>query len=93
MNPAIAARRRQKAAEARANQTCDTCDSEVNVSQNERWLSLIGGGALLAGGLIRGSMSGVVLASLGAALAYRGFTGHCHLYDALRYSTAEGAEH
>ena len=92
MNPAIAARRRQKAAQARSNESnesCGSCSSEINVAPNERWLSLFGGGVLVTCGLLRGSTSGLALAGLGAALAYRGYTGHCHMYEALGYNTAE----
>jgi uncharacterized membrane protein len=96
MNPAIAARRRQKAAQARASDSnessasCSSCPEEINVAPTERWVSLFGGGVLVTCGLLRGSTSGLALAGLGAALAYRGFTGHCHLYQSLGYSTADG---
>jgi uncharacterized membrane protein len=57
-----------------------------NVGEPERWISMFAAGALVASGLLRGS---VTLVALGGALAYRGYTGHCHLYQALEYSTAE----
>ena len=62
----------------------------VNVGQAERWASAIGGGALALYGLTRGSLGGIALALVGAALVQRGATGHCNLYDAMGYSSAEG---
>jgi uncharacterized membrane protein len=55
----------------------------VNVGDNERMLSAIAGGALTLYGLRRGSLGGLLLAGLGAALGYRGITGHCAMYDKL----------
>jgi len=49
----------------------------------------VGGGVLALAGLLRGSMSGLVVAALGGSLLYRGMTGHCCLYQAMGYSTAE----
>ena len=89
MNPAVATRRRQKAAEARSNEACCPSGGEINVAETERWISLFTGGVLVTCGLLRGTTSGLVLAGIGAALAYRGYSGHCHMYDAIGYSTAE----
>ena len=61
--------------------------STVNVSDAERWISLIGGGALALYGLTRGSLGGLGLAALGGALAYRGATGHCPVYASLGFSS------
>ena len=61
----------------------------VNVSEIERWASAIGGGALAAYGLSRGTWAGVTLALVGGAFVYRGVTGHCDFYEAIGYSTAE----
>jgi uncharacterized membrane protein len=72
------------AREVWAGQTC-----KVNVGQTERLASTVGGGILLAAGLMRGGFKGLVAAGMGAALIYRGQTGHCHLYDALGANTAE----
>ncbi|HYN84343.1 MAG TPA: SRPBCC family protein [Pyrinomonadaceae bacterium] len=66
--------------------------SGVNVGQTERWASAIGGGALALYGLTRGSMGGVALALIGGSLLYRGFSGHCNVYQAMGYNTAEGGE-
>lgn len=62
----------------------------VNVGQVERWVSAVGGGALALYGLTRGSMGGVALALIGGSLLYRGATGHCNVYQAMGYNTAEG---
>ncbi len=64
--------------------------SDVNVGGAERWASAVGGGALAVCGLKRGTPGGLALAALGAALAYRGTTGHCPLYARLDVSTAGG---
>jgi uncharacterized membrane protein len=88
MNPAIARRRHQKAA-LREREREIGASQRPNVGQAERWASLVGGGVLTAYGLLRGSACGLALAAIGGALAYRGYTGHCHLYDALDYSTAD----
>jgi uncharacterized membrane protein len=64
----------------------------VNVGTGERWASLLGGGALAAYGLSRGTTGGVLLALAGGALAYRGYTGHCDVYQALGFSSAEHPE-
>jgi Inner membrane protein YgaP-like, transmembrane domain len=60
----------------------------TNVGSNERMLSALGGGALAAYGLTRGTGLGLGLALVGAALLYRGMTGHCDVYQALGRSTA-----
>jgi len=61
----------------------------VNVGRSERLASQVGGGVLLAAGLLRGGLKGLIAAGLGGALLYRGATGHCHLYQALGASTAD----
>ncbi|WP_390844066.1 YgaP family membrane protein [Anatilimnocola floriformis] len=62
---------------------------EVNVGPSERTLSLVGGTVLLGLGLSRGSMSGLAMLAMGGALAFRGATGHCSVYQSLGKSTAE----
>lgn len=57
-----------------------------NVGETERLLSAFGAGVLVTCGLLRGSMT---FMALGAGLAYRGFTGQCHVYQALGYNTAD----
>jgi uncharacterized membrane protein len=61
----------------------------INVGDTERWLCLLGGGALTVFGLSRESLPGLALAAAGGALAYRGFTGHCPVYGALDINTAQ----
>ena len=62
-------------------------DRPVNVGDMERWLSLLGGG-LLALGLVRRSLGTVLLLGGAGALLYRGWTGHCALYQTMGLSTA-----
>jgi uncharacterized membrane protein len=62
----------------------------VNVGETERIASAVAGGALLVFGLSRMSLGGLVLAAVGAALGYRGVTGHCDLYERLDMD-ADGA--
>jgi hypothetical protein len=56
----------------------------VNVGETERLASLVAGGMMAAFGLQRGSL---ILLGLGAGLIYRGFTGHCSLYQSLGVNT------
>jgi len=63
----------------------------VNVGQTERWISALGGGALALYGVTRGSLGGIALALVGAALVQRGYSGHCNLYEAMGYSTGGDA--
>jgi len=73
--------------------------SNVNVGKVERWLSLVAGGALAAYGLKRRAVPGGTAALAGAALLYRGATGHCDLYQAIgvnrahRYGTGVRADY
>ena len=55
----------------------------INLSPNERKVSVIAGGALGLLGLSRRSIPGVALAALGGAVLYRGASGHCPVYEAL----------
>jgi uncharacterized membrane protein len=64
--------------------------SSVNVGQVERWASAVGGGALALYGVTRGSLGGIALAIVGAALVQRGVTGHCNVYDAMNFNSAGG---
>lgn len=64
----------------------------VNVGETERMLSAIAGGVLAFYGLRRGSLGGLLLAAVGAALGYRGITGHCSMYEKLGLD-AGGARH
>ena len=61
----------------------------VNVSRNERFLSLAIGSGLALLGLKRRSPGGLLLALAGGALIFRGSTGHCSCYSALGIDTSE----
>jgi uncharacterized membrane protein len=58
----------------------------------ERLACVLAGGTLALFGLFRGSISGLTVGALGAALAYRGITGHCSCYEALGCSTAGASD-
>jgi uncharacterized membrane protein len=65
----------------------------VNVGDLERLLSMLGGAVVGLYGLHRLRLSGLALAAIGGALAYRGLSGHCKMYGALgidRASTLTG---
>ncbi len=64
--------------------------SDVNIHDFERIGSALVGGGLAAYGLGRGGVCGLILAASGAALVYRGVSGHCMVYDQLGINTAEG---
>ncbi len=58
----------------------------TNIAESERIISAISGGALLAYGIARLSRApllGAALTVAGGALAYRGLSGHCPVYQAL----------
>jgi len=59
-----------------------------NVAPGERLGSLATGAAILAAGLKRGGVAGLLSAAAGGALLYRGATGHCALYQVLGINTA-----
>ena len=66
--------------------------SNVNVSTPERWVSAVGGGALLAYGATHHSWNRVLLMAAGGGLLHRAVTGECQLYKALNVNTAEERE-
>jgi uncharacterized membrane protein len=59
----------------------------VNVGPVERAASAIGGAVLAGLGVGRGGLLGYGLAAVGAALAYRGYSGHCSAYSAMGVNT------
>jgi uncharacterized membrane protein len=64
----------------------------VNVSSTERWLSSIGGGALMAVALRRAyhrSLLGFALLFVAGHHLYRGIQGHDRFYAALGINTAD----
>jgi len=62
---------------------------QQNVSQAERSVSIASGSILALLGLSRKSVPGLVIAGVGGALAYRGVTGHCPMYQSLGIDTAQ----
>src|SRR5919199_6980963 len=54
-----------------------------NVSDTERWGTLIGGGALVLLGLKQGSLRGALTALAGGGLVYRGLTAQNSIQDTL----------
>lgn len=64
----------------------------INMSSIERWLVGLGGGTLAVYGLSRRSPTGLLLTALGAGLVHHGVTGHCDVYHALGFNTAEKKE-
>jgi uncharacterized membrane protein len=77
----------QRVAQGRAGPGT-TPRQDVNVSEVERWASVVGGGLLALTGLNRSSGSGLVMAAVGGSLLWRGLTGHCHVYQALGVNTS-----
>ena len=62
--------------------------ARTNVAVPERLLSVLGGGALTAYGASRRTWAGWALAGLGAAMVFRGVSGHCPAYKQMRINTA-----
>lgn len=65
----------------------------VNVSQQERVISMIAAPVLAVVGLKRGGFTGFLLGLIAAELAYRGTTGHSPVYRALGINTAVASQH
>ena len=59
----------------------------TNTGQIERWVSAIGGTALVGFGLVWHGWPRIALASVGGALVVRGVSGHSFLYQALGVET------
>ncbi|HEX5324597.1 MAG TPA: SRPBCC family protein [Capsulimonadaceae bacterium] len=59
-----------------------------NVSTMERIPSAVAGAALMAYGLSRRNLPGVIMAVAGSEMLYRGATGRCPVYGALGVNTA-----
>jgi len=60
----------------------------VNVGDIERVACVVGGGMLVVMGLSESGTSRLILPALGGLLAYRGFSGHCPVYESAGISTA-----
>lgn len=67
-------------------------NTDTNVNQTERVISGIAGGGLIAYGLNRRDVVGAGLVVVGGLLGLRGATGHCQVYDAANFSTADAKE-
>lgn len=63
--------------------------SQINVDDTERIWSTAGGALLATYGLRRGSLGGLLLATLGGFMVYRGASGYCPMNKALGRNTAE----
>lgn len=61
----------------------------INISENERLISGLGGAALALYGLRRSGLKGLLLAIVGGGLIYRGATGHSDFYAALGVSASK----
>lgn len=59
----------------------------INVGDNERLFSFLGGAALTLIGFSRRSLAGLGLAAVGGSLLYRGATGYCGAYQSLGINT------
>jgi uncharacterized membrane protein len=66
---------------------CGTCP--VNVGTIERYVSGFAGGMFVLEGLFHGGARGLLTAAIGGGLLYRGWTGHCSMYQALEIDTAD----
>jgi len=72
----------------RGGQSC--CPSNVeNVGSTERIVSAGLGGLLVASGVMRGRLPGLLLTAAGASLLYRGLSGFCAVYQQLGINTNE----
>jgi uncharacterized membrane protein len=63
-----------------------------NMSDAEKWVSLLAGAGLAAYGLTRRRSGGLLLAALGGLCLEQGVTGRCRLYEALGINTAGTGE-
>lgn len=61
----------------------------LNVGQGERQISLVAGVALMLHAVISRSRTSLITGPLGAALFWRGQTGHCPVYQAMNVNTAQ----
>jgi uncharacterized membrane protein len=62
-------------------------DKHRNVNDPERWASVVFGSALIAFGLKKRSIGGLILGSIGSAFVWRGATGTCPVYEAFGVSS------
>ncbi len=69
-----------------------TGSARINVGTTERLASAFGGAALAVYGVTRGSIAGALATGLGAALLWRGTTGHCPVFEQAGLNTAEAGK-
>lgn len=79
-------------AHSSAAESCGMSCRPQNISTIEQLISVGAGAALLAGGLARGRITGLLMGLAGGALIHRGVTGHCYGYDILGIDTAGHSE-
>jgi hypothetical protein len=70
-----------------------TDTDKLNVNESERMASLIGGGLLALYGLRRRSPGSIASLLTGGYMIYRGLTGYCPAYKALKIDTSSPMEH
>jgi uncharacterized membrane protein len=58
-------------------------DRGINVGRSERAISVAAGSLLAAVGLARRDWAGLLIGGVGSAIAYRGVSGHCPVYERL----------
>lgn len=77
-----------KSPDAQQDTACSqSCN--VNVNDAERAVSTIAGGMLLMYAMSRFSLTTLMLSLAGGAMIYRGYSGHCHLYEAAGTSSLD----
>src|SRR4051794_29117143 len=62
---------------------------KTNVGELERVVSVMGGSMLVASGIRRLSLPGLIMAGVGWAMIHRGSTGQCAVYKKLGVTTAK----
>jgi uncharacterized membrane protein len=62
--------------------------SDRNLSDTEKWLSIVAGTGFALYGISRRNKQGWLMTAIGGMLLQRGTTGHCHVYEALGLNTA-----
>lgn len=67
----------------------NNANTRTNVGDVERIASAMAGSMLLKRGLKHRSLGGLLLAAAGGGLLYRGFSGHCGVYQRLGRNTAK----
>jgi hypothetical protein len=69
-------------------QSCSSTRAQVNLSDVERGVSVVLGGALVVRALQKMDVVPLALAALGVGLIFRGASGYCSLYDMIRVNGA-----